>query len=557
MARPASGMAGFFTSPLLWLALVFVPLAALLFVPVSIAIGPMYWDTFLYLDAAQRIATGQIPIVDFSAPVGPLGYYLFAWGLELFPHAQPLLLAQWCLLAVTGPLMAVVLAEVGSRNRPLAFALLVPFLVFAVAPSNVLYYHPFPGLEGVGLYNRHGVQLLYVLTSGLVFLKDGRKLAGFVAVVMLALFLSKITAFLSAGILALLALLAGRISIRNVLISIVLFALPLVVAEISTRFVSIYLGDIAQLVVLNEGSLLSRLLTVISSKLDVILPAGGIVVLLLWFMLRGKEDGRAFFDRGFWWLSAALLAGTIYETQNAGSQEFIFAWPILLMIWDQLRNADRQVRAMFLGLAALCSVPTISHVAHKSLRAVAVMPTYDTLEAPIVRNMQLVASRPEIIERAKLLLTHYADYPAPYADLASHFNLPSWNYYSELDVQLYWILSVAEAAEGLLAFEAESGVHLDTLMTLDFTNPFPWILDRDATRHIQIGAVSDRTMPPMNDEVRHDIEATAGIMRGICPITPGRTTLEAVYADALTDRVVVKIGRCWELLLRPDLASAQ
>jgi len=135
-------------APAFWLWLTAALLAALLCIRLVLPIGPMYWDTFLYIDAAQRIAVGQLPSVDFAAPVGPLGYYLFAWGLKLFPAAQPLLLAQWSLLAVVAPLMAVVVSEVSKTSRGLAFALLIPALAFAVFPANAQFYHPLPGVDG-------------------------------------------------------------------------------------------------------------------------------------------------------------------------------------------------------------------------------------------------------------------------------------------------------------------------------------------------------------------------------------------------------------------------
>ncbi|CAJ2335887.1 hypothetical protein ZBPBA_02885 [Brucella abortus] len=105
--------------------------------PLAVPIGPMYWDTYIYLDATQRIKMGQIPGADFSMPVGPLGYYLFTAGLALFPKAQLLLLAQWSMLAAAAPLMAVVLGAIGPQRRALAFALLVPFLIFGIFPANV------------------------------------------------------------------------------------------------------------------------------------------------------------------------------------------------------------------------------------------------------------------------------------------------------------------------------------------------------------------------------------------------------------------------------------
>src|SRR5215203_4735770 len=83
------------SSPLVLLvgALVFV--AAVLSWPLSVPIGPMYWDVFIYYDAANRIFSGQLPVVDFFTPVGPLGYGLFAGWLKLFPNGQPALMAHW------------------------------------------------------------------------------------------------------------------------------------------------------------------------------------------------------------------------------------------------------------------------------------------------------------------------------------------------------------------------------------------------------------------------------------------------------------------------------
>jgi hypothetical protein len=63
----------------------------------------MYWDLAPYLDAANRIAGGRLPLIGFFTPVGPLGYWLFAWLGELFTQSQPLLLAQWSIFLVTAP----------------------------------------------------------------------------------------------------------------------------------------------------------------------------------------------------------------------------------------------------------------------------------------------------------------------------------------------------------------------------------------------------------------------------------------------------------------------
>jgi hypothetical protein len=546
---------GFVGQPLLWLGLTLVLAVALLSLPLSIAIGPMYWDTYLYVDVAQRIAMGQIPSVDFSTPVGPMVYYLFAWGLDFFQNAQLLLLAQWCILVVAAPLMVVVVEEVSRQSRSLGFALLVPFLVFALAPANALPYSPFPGLDGFGIYNRHGVLLLYVLVSGLLFLKPGRKLVWFCAITMLALFLTKITAFLSGGLLGLLALAAGRLSIPRILLAAVIFAVPLCIAEALTGFVSAYLADIAALVGLNQGLLVPRVFRVVSSKLDVIVPAGLIAAMLFWLSVSGQDRSIRFFDRSYWWLGVGILAGIAFETQNTGSQEFIFLWPILVMIWTRIQHLHKRAQVVFLALAAFCAVPTVSTVAYKALRSVAVLPTYEALNLPILKNMQQVATRSDYLDKAKQMTSHYVEFSKTYESLARLGHLPSVQHYSELDFQMFYLMNVADAAQAILDFEATRGIRLNSLMTMEFTDPFPWLLDRQPTRHIPIAGDPSRTMEALSPEGKIAIEATDGILRSKCPITWAHLGIEAVYSEALAHREIVAIHPCWDLLLRRGIGG--
>lgn len=530
--------------------LVLLVLVGLLSIALTVPIGAMYWDTYLYLDAAQRISTGQIPSVDFSAPVGPLGYYLFAWGMKLFPHAQTLLLAQWSLLAVAVPLMIIVISDVDKKSRLLAFALLIPFLVFAIFPVNVQTYTSYPGLDGFGIYNRQVSLLLYVLICGLIFIADGRKLAAFCAVAMLALFLTKITGFLVGGVFCLVALLAGHISIKNILLAAAGILIVMGTLELNNHLVSAYIADVGQLLALNKSALLPRFLTVISGKFDVILPAATLVLVLLWIEVSKDTTSHSFFDRGSVWLAMTLLGGIILETQNTGSQEFIFIWPVLLMIYQRIRHIQGKLKIAFIVLSAFCVIPTFSTVTHRTLRAIAVAPTYIQPPVSALKNMRQVSTRPDIMERAKLLPKYYADNSAPYEALAQQGQLPSWRLYSELDYQMYWLISVDEAVKAFKQFEAKTGVHLNTLMTLDFTDPFPWLLNRSATRKIQIGADPFRTVPAITPETKAAIETTDGVLRPKCPMTTSRLALQEIYADALKDRDVVPLNACWDLLVR-------
>ena len=415
--------------PLFWLGFVLVLLIALLSFRLNAPIGPMYWDSYIYFDAAQRIRMGQIPGVDFSTPVGPLGYYLFAWGHALFPQAQPLLLVQWSILAVAAPLMAWVLAEIRPYNRTTGFLILVPFLVFAIFPANTQSFYPYPGLDGFGIYNRHTSLLLYVLMCGLLFMRNGTKLALFCAAAMLTLLLMKVTGFLAGGLFGLTALLAGRISTRNVLLAAAATAAFLLALELHNGIISGYIRDIATLVTLNEEALLPRFLTVISLKLDVILPTVILVLALFWNEQRQSSEQNRFFDRSSVWLAIGLLGGIILETQNTGSQEFIFLWPILLLIFQRMKAVPEKLKIAFVLLAAFCVIPTFTKVVHRTLRAVAVAPTYVEPSLPELKNLGQVLTRPDFLQRAELFETHYPENNTAYDALAAQGQLPSWQLY--------------------------------------------------------------------------------------------------------------------------------
>jgi hypothetical protein len=267
-------------SPLALLAFVLVLLCVLLSLPLGIPIGPMYWDTYIYLDAAQRIKLGQIPAVDILAPVGAQDYYQFYWLQTLFPDGQPTLLAQWSVLISAAPLMAIIVAAIDRHSRKVAFAVLIPFIIFSLCPTNAQSFHSYPGVNGFGIYNRHTSLLLYALTSALAFLPNSRKLAVVAALTMLALFLTKITGFLAGGPIGLFAIFAGRLKWRYVLLAAGIFALVLLALELNHGMISAYLKSIIALIGMNKGLLLPRFLTVFSAKLDVI--AAGLILFLFW-----------------------------------------------------------------------------------------------------------------------------------------------------------------------------------------------------------------------------------------------------------------------------------
>ncbi|MDZ7823431.1 MAG: hypothetical protein U5K75_04900 [Ahrensia sp.] len=139
---------------------------------VKIPIGAFYWDSYLYLDAQNRIANGQIPHIDFFPPVGALGYYLFYWVRLVVPDSQPMLAASWSIALVTVPLMALVLWDAAKQNTNKIAVLLVVmgFAFFTIVPFNTTEYSSFPAFDGFAIYNRHGSQLIYIGQAQRLFL---------------------------------------------------------------------------------------------------------------------------------------------------------------------------------------------------------------------------------------------------------------------------------------------------------------------------------------------------------------------------------------------------
>ena len=556
------------TSPLVILAAVCGLLACLLLMPLTVPIGAFYWDLFIYFDAANRIFSGQVPGVDFFTPVGPLGYWLFALVEWLFPKGQPLLLAQWSLLVVTGPLMALVVADVDRRSRALALALLLPFLVFQILPVNVTEYYPFPSVDGFGIYNRQITEILYVLAAALVFSTSRRALLAVVVGTMLALFLVKVTGFFAGGLLCVVALAARRIDLRLSLLAAGSFLSVLALLEIWLGVVSAYVGDIALLLSLNEGSLLPRFLQAASMHFAVFAPLCALMLALLVLdgrdiLDRAGEFARApgwphlaaLVDRPLVWIAAATFGALFVETQNTGGQGFIFLWPLLLLAWERrgaLTGARLGVLAM---LIAAASLPYLTEVTSRAARAFIGQIKYERLQHENLAQLGQVNQRPEMMQRARVMKTVYAAHPATYEAIAKAGELPSFTLYNEPDFQIVWLMAVDEAVGAIRDFEARHDVRFDTVMSLNFTNPFPWLLDRQATHGIAIGADPYRAVPDPDAAVLAAVGATDLVLYPRCPITGANERLRDLYAPALAKMEKISLSACWDAYVQPAVAA--
>lgn len=556
--RPASPLLGRVVAPTTF-ALGLAGLAAILAcLKLTLPVGPMYWDVVVFIDGAQRILTGQIPAVDFFAPVGALGYALFAAGIKIFPNAQPLLLAQWMLLVVTLPALLPVLHSVERRSRCLAFALLVPFAVFQMLPMNVEQYSTYPTVDGYGIYNRHVSEVLYVLMTALIFERRQKVLGFVIAWCVTALFFLKITGFIGAGLLCAFAFAAGRVHLRTALVAFALFAVVLGALELSLGLVGAYVGGILELVAMNEDVLASRFLQAASIHFGLFGTGLCLLAAVAFTGLRPALDDAAamlkrpcpsslatLLDRDMAWLAIALFVGLFFETQNTGGQAFIFLWPILLHIAVSATHLEARRAVLLLTLVAAMAMPPFVNVLHRFTRAMVGQLNYEAVPQKHLRALGAVTQRPEVIERAAAMNAVYAEFPETFQAIADKGMLSSFTLYAELDFQAGWLMEIDEAVSGILAYEAANGVRFETIMSLNFVNPFPYLLDRRGPLHIAIGADPSRAVPPPDARTIGSVRDADLILYPTCPVTTANVALRDIYAAGLEGRREVAISRCW------------
>lgn len=542
-------------NPALWLVAFVAFVLAGLLLPLRLPLGPNYWDTAIYLDAVQRIHSGQVPAIDFFAPVGPLGYYLAA-GLEaLFPHAQSMLMVNWAVLPVALPLLALLVVHVWRASRIQALALLLPFLLFASLPINLHGLYPMPGFDGYGHYNRHVSLLLYLLIASLLFVRDRGLLIGLVSALMLSLFLVKITGAVTGTILVGFAVITGRLRLRDGVIAAALVLAALLALDLATGIVRAYVDDILTLLDLNTGALLPRFLTVASVKFNVVGP-GLLFLAVLTFALWRDGQGttparlRALVASPAGWFAAALFALTFFETQNTGSLEFIGLWPIVLLVLLQWHDRRDTLGRLVVLLALVVSLPSAVIFLQRSVRAALGAPAYVGLTLPDLGALGRVSLKPDIAERASGMLEHYAGHQGAYRDLLARNLLPSYILYSEIDYQATWLLEVQQGISAIKSWEAANKRRLDSLFTLDFVDPFNYLLDRKPTLATPIGIDPRRSTPDIDAATLAGLSGADAILAPKCPPTTAREAITAHFAEALKGRRLVALAPCWDMYLK-------
>lgn len=539
-------------------------LLASLALPLTAAIGPFYWDTMLYYDAAARIADGQIPLVDFLAPVGPLEYWLFALVLDLFPEAQGAYAATWSILIVTAPAMALVVHDVARRSALMAAGLALPFLVFSALPFNTEQFYPYPGIDGFGIYNRHISQILYVLVAVLLFVESIAIRGIVLTVCFISLFLTKITGFLFAVPLIVLAILARRLGARKAVFAAIAFATLLFALEAYSGIISAYLKSIAELIGVNQESLTAQ---IVHGAADHVAAVGIILALALWLAVadRGQiaatltGSGGGFFDRiatlaamPWLWLAVLTIGGILLEGQNWGSQAFIFYWPAALKALESWAARPQAWRVATGVLIAASTGPTFVDPGARALRTFAAQLNYARVDLADIGPLSAVSKRAGIDRRVEMIRETAIAHPGYHADYAEAGELPFFNYYAQPEFQLAWLHSVDEAVAAIRAHEASSGTRFGSILSLNFVNPFPFVLGRGAPRLVTIGADPHRSMPPLSDAAKAELEKTDLVLWPKCPETIANRRIRDIYAAGLTGRETIALSPCWDGYIRAD-----
>ena len=538
-------------SPSAALPLALVPVAAILFLAPPVPIGPMFWDATIYADAAHRIAGGQVPAVDFFAPVGPLGYWLHAFTAALFPAAHPWLLASWSTLLVLLPLMVVVAMEAERRAPATAWALVGGFLLFALLPFNTVAFSSYPGADAFGIYNRQAAQALFVVAAALLFVRRQGVLGPLLGALMLALFLLKVTGFLAAGLLCALALLSGRVSVRVAVSASGVFAGGLVVLQFLNGAPLAYLADIATLLQRNGDGMARRLLQAGSVWFGTVAAAAVLATILLRRVPLSK--GRAVFDHPAAWLGAGLAAGLFFESQNTGSQGFIHLLPIVLAFAPAIAPNGRVTAAAV--AAALVVLPPAFAVVHQATRAFATAAMQRDASVAELGPLGRVTARPRVIERAALLRDALARHPDMHHALVAAGENIAFDQYAEADFQLLELLVAGEAVRAVRDLERSTQRRFDTVMALNFVNPYAVALDREAPRHVAIGADASRAVPDLDVDTARAVAGTDLVIRSRCPLTPANVALHDLYAPALQEHRRVELTPCVEAWIRPSATA--
>jgi hypothetical protein len=325
------------------------------------------------------------------------------------------------------------------------------------------------------------------------------------------------------------------------------------------------------LVAMNSGTLLPRFLQATSLNFGIVAAAASLAILLLWADRRNLTSSfTAGWQASRLDASAALLshdgvtllvvifAGILFETQNTGSQAFIFLWPVLLSIFLKTgKLADRPTLVLsIMGLVAAAALPPTVRITERAARTYIGAIKNAPFEQHNLKTLGAVNMRSEVANRTEHMLRFYAAHRTLYDDLVQAGELPTPVLYSDFDFQMVYLSAVDTAVDSIRALEAKAGIHFDTIMSLNFVNPFPWLMDRSAPHYIAIGADPTRAVPNPGSQEENAVAKADLVLYPTCPPTTANAILYDMYKDALAKHRRIKLDACYDAFVNPKFAAA-
>ena len=255
------------------------------------------------------------------------------------------------------------------------------------------------------------------------------------------------------------------------------------------------------------------------------------------------------------WLLAVTIGGLMLESQNWGGQAFLFIWPVLLRAALVDRSAWPARGSAFVTiLIAAAALPTLANIGGRAIRTYAAQMQYDVVEIEELGPLSAVSKRDKIDKRVALIREQSIRNPDYFRSYAAAGELPRFTYYANPEFQLAWLASIGEGVAAIRHYEARNDMRFETILSLNFVNPFPYLLDRDSARHVTIGKDPFRTLPPTDAQARAEIADTDLVLWPKCPVTVANVRIRDAYGAHLDDRLTIPLSPCWDGLVRPELA---
>jgi hypothetical protein len=263
-------------------------------------------------------------------------------------------------------------------------------------------------------------------------------------------------------------------------------------------------------------------------------------------------------DRDAFWIVAVVTAGVFFESQNTGSQALIFLWPVLLALLAAHLPGLREFAGTTMAVAVLvgaAALPPFVNVLERAARTYVGAIKDVPLESENLKTLGRVLVRPKIMARAAKMMDFYPRHRDAYADFVRIGELPSYIFYSEFDFQVEHLMAIDRVVADIRALEAARGIRFNSIMELNFVDPIPYLLGREAPKYIAIGADPSRAVPQPGSEEEKAVRNTDLVLYPTCPPTTANQDLYNLYAPALKDHRRITLDACFDAFVSPRLAG--